>query len=525
MRHYSAKKCLTIGVLMSAFFFMPTSSAETVSLTLDAAINLALENNRLIEQSEEDREAARWNLSAVRRSSGLKLSWSASSVEIGGRYYHDFREQRYRLYGMSPEDRQRFFSYSGTNSIFDYPLYKSEHYNSLSLSMPLYTGGRLENDRKSARYGLNSADLILEDTKQQVRWQTAQAYYKALQYRDNISVQQESINLLNEHLRMVKIQFEVGTVAMSDILSTNVQLANSQQAYNTAQGNYENALAELNNIIGLSTDTDLILASEQNFSEYTMSEAECLNYALKHRPDGIAASYAVKQAEALVNSTKSGFRPNVSAVIQGTMSGEGAFQADHSKENWSAGLQLNWDIFDNRVTSAQVQQAKAQQRKAESQARQKLEQIHLEIREAYTTLKIAEKNITVTFDAVKQAEEQFLIAQVRYNEGVDTNLNVMDAQEKLTEARINYYSALYNYNTSRMQLEKAMGIPIEIDAAVYADAIEKGRVETQALKDSAQVPLKILDENGKPVKRSEENIKPVRESTEKFTEPFTEDTE
>lgn len=523
MRRYLTRECLMVVILLSAFFFMPTSSAETILLTMDEAINLALENNRLIEQSEEDRDYARWNLSAIRRSSGLKLSWSASSTRIGGRYYHSLRAQRYRLYGMSPEKRQEFFDYSGTNSIYDYPLYQSENSNSLSLSMPLYTGGRLENDRKYARYGLNSADLNLENTKQQVKWQTAQAYYKALQCRDNITVQQEAINLLNEHLRMVKIQFEVGTVAMSDVLSTNVQLANSQQAYNTAQGNYENALAELNNIIGLPMETNLVLISEQNYSEYTTSEAECLNYALKHRPDGIAATYAVKQAEASVESTKSGFRPNVSAVIQGTMSGEGAFQADHTKELWSAGIQLNWDIFDNKVTSAQVQQAKSQQRKAESQARQKIEQIGLEIREAYTNLKIAEKNIVVTFGAVKQAEEQFLIAQVRYNEGVDTNLTVMDAQEKLAEAKTNYYSALYNCNTSRAQLEKAMGIPIEIDAAVYADAIEKGKVETQALKDSAQIPSKILDENDKNIKRSEKNIKPLRETTEEFIEPFTED--
>ena len=169
-----------------------------------------------------------------------------------------------------------------------------------------------------------------------------------------------------------------------------------------------------------------------------------------------------------------------------------------------------------------MQQAKAQQRKAESVARQQIEQIRLEIREAYTNLKIAEKNIGVTFGAVKQAEEQYLIAQVRYEEGVDTNLTVMDAQEKLTEARTNYTTALYNFNTSRAQLEKAMGVPIDIDAALYAAAVEDGKVSVEALKSSAQVPLEMFDERGKEKRRSTEDIKPIRESSEELVEPFTE---
>ena len=526
MRRYLTKKFLITGVMLSTICFMPAqSSAETRFLNLEEAVSLALENNRLIEQRIEDRESARWNLSAIRRRSGPRLSWSASSSRIGGRYYHSLREQRYQFYNMTSEQREYYYyRYGSVPSAKDYPLYQSENSNNLNLSIPLYTGGQLENQRKYARYGLNSADLNLEDAKQQVKWQTAQAYYRALQYRDNIDVRQEAINLLKEHLRTVQVQFEVGTVAMSDVLATNVQLANNQQAFNSAQGNYENALAALNNVIGLPEDTDLVLAGEQNYSPYTTSEADCLKYALEHRPDGLAASYAVKQAEANVGATKSGFRPNVSAVVSGSIAGEGAFKADHSggAERWSAGIQLSWDIFDNKVTSAQVQQAKANQRKAESVARQQIEQIRLEIREAYTNLKIAEKNIGVTFGAVKQAEEQFLIAQVRYEEGVDTNLTVMDAQEKLTETRTNYTAALYNYHMSKAQLEKAMGIPIGIDAAIYAAAVDDGKVANDALKDSAQVPLKIFDDKGKLKKRSEEDIKPVREAAEETVEPFTE---
>jgi outer membrane protein TolC len=219
-----------------------TFAEENLKMDLNDAINLALKNNRAIEQSESDREAAKWNLSAVRRSSGLRLNWSSTANRIGGRYYSDYRANRYAFDNLSEAEKMQT-----RYRLADFPLYKSETSNSLSLSMPLYSGGRLEAQRKSAEYNLNSADLNLENMRQEVKFQTTQAFYQVLQYRDLMDIQREEMQNLSEHLETVKIQYEVGTVAMSDFLSTNVQLANSQQNFNSAQINFENSVANLNN--------------------------------------------------------------------------------------------------------------------------------------------------------------------------------------------------------------------------------------------------------------------------------------
>ena len=426
-----------------------TTFAESVKLNLDDAINFALKNNRTIEQSAEDQEAARWNLSAARRSFGPTFTWSSSANKIGGRYYNYYRELRSQYDHASDEDK------AGVN-IANYPKYESENTNSVNLSIPLYSGGRLEAQKKSAEFNLNSADLILENTRQEIKYQTTQAYYQVLQYSDLMNVRQEEMKNLSEHLDTVKIQYEVGTVAMSDVLATNVQLANSQQNYNSAQINYENAVANLNNLIGLPIDTTLVIDDELKYSAFDKDENFCVEYALNHRPDGIAANYSVKSYEAAVNQAKAAARPNVSAVVSGSITGEGAFKADHSsgQERWAAGLQMSWNIFDNNVTSAQVNRAKVLQKKAESQAQQQIEKIQLEVHNAYTALRISEKNAKLSEETIKQAQDQYLIAKVRYEEGVDTNLNVMDAQEKLTQARTNYSSALYSYYTSLAQLDK-----------------------------------------------------------------------
>ena len=470
------KKFLVTLAATLLLYANTTFASEGMTLTLDEAISLALKNNRLIEQSAFEREAARWNLSAARRSSGLTFSWSSTLNHIGGRYYRSYRQYH---------DQAKFAAkYDSNVNPKLYPSYDNENVNNLNLSMPLYTGGRLENQRESARYALNSADLNLENSRQTVKYQAAAAYYQVLQQKSLVGVQEEAVHLLQEHLRNVMIQYEVGTVAKSDVLATNVQLANTQQNLNSAQGNYHIAIAQLNNIIGLPVDTEIAASAEINFVHYNLTEAECLEYALKNRPDGIAAMYAVKQAKAQTAAAKSGYRPNVNAVINGNESGEGLFKADHIGERWSIGLEMSWNIFDNGVTSAQVEQYKSVEQRAESVARQQIETIELEIRSAYINLKTAEKNIEVTAAAVDKAEEEFAIAQIRYVEGVDTNLNVMNAQEKVVETRNNYYTALYNYNTSRAQLEKAMGVPVLIDAVLYVKAEQAGKSSPKALKEA-----------------------------------------
>ena len=475
-------KKIFAGLTVTAILSSGAASAEQVKLTLDEAIALALKNNRAIEQSAADREAAKWSLSAVRRNTGLMVTWGASLKHIGGRFYRSRRENhdfvKYAAStGKTDQNGNKF-----NPKVF--PSYDNEMTNSFSLRMNVYTGGRLENQQEAAKYGLNAADMRLENTRQQVKFQTAAAYYQVLERASYVEVQQESVRLLEEHLRTVEIQYEVGTVAKSDMLATNVQLANVRQNLNTARGNYLTAVAQLNNLMGLSVDTEVVTSATKNFEPWVLTESECLQYSYEHRPDGIAAMYDVQQAEAARKSAKAGYRPNLAVVAQGSFSGEGNFTADHAQEQWSFGLEMQWNIFDNGITSAQVHSAEAQKKRYESQARQQVETISLDVHNAYVNLQTAAKNIEVTSEAVAKAEEEFEIAQIRYVEGVDTNLNVMNAQEKVVETKNNYYRALYNYNTSRAQLEKAMGIPVTIDPQKYVSLVKSGQSSTKSLKGS-----------------------------------------
>ncbi len=103
-------------------------------------------------------------------------------------------------------------------------------------------------------------------------------------------------------------------------------------------------------------------------------------------------------------------------------------------------------------------------------------------------MKAAKTNIQSTHAAVSLAEESYEIAKVRYEEGVDILLTVTDAQEKLTRAQSNYYTALYQYNLYRATLEKAMGVPVGLDVPAYVASVDRGEPADKALEEAAAVP-------------------------------------
>ena len=426
-------------------------AAPIVELTLQESIDMALENNRTIKESAEDQWQAYWAHREARRQAGPTLSWSGTAYHRSG-HQNDVATQE--LYDRAGLNSDRYF------------------YNQVQVSFPLYTGGRIENSIEAAELGRDAADLLLEATRQGIKEQTTEAYFQILQFRNLIQVNKEAVDTLQAHLDNVNAQYRVGTVAKSDVLRSQVELANQQQNLVTAQNNYDVAVATFNNIVGLPTDTIVDAKEDLSYTKYDISLPHCTDYALIHRPDGIAMERAWKKAEAQMKAAKAGYRPQVNAVVQRTWSGDEPFSTDMVRLNGSndgtnAGLQMQWSIFDNNVTEAQVQQAKASMRKAEQKLYETQETIQLDVRKAYLNLLAAEQNIHTTKVAVDQAQEDYKIAQVRYSAGVGTNLDVMDAESKLIQTQTTYITALYNYNTNKAALDQAMGIKVDLDVARY----------------------------------------------------------
>lgn len=430
MTKYTWKKRLTAMVLGGLFALSSsvTMAANAVELTLDESIELALSNNKSIKISESDNESTKWALREAQGAKNFSIDLSHTDVRVGGnKYSNSALNQAGNSFG-----------------------------NTVAATIPIYTGGRLESAVNKAKIGTQVGELNLEDTKQTVKLDATKGYFSILQGRNLVQVSEESVRNLEEHLKNVRAQYAVGTVAKSDVLRSEVELANEQQNLIIQQNTYELAMSSFNNIIGLPLDTIVTIRDELKYAPYVLSLDDSIAYALTHRPDGIAAQKAVDMAKESVDMAKAGQRPMVSFVAQNNWEKDTFPGTDDS--DWKVGLSTNWNVFDGNVTRSQIKQSEYAMKRAEDVYKQAQDSIQLEVRQQYLNMGEAEKRIQTSQVTVDKAREDFKIAQVRYSAGVGTNLDVMDAQVALSQAQTNYIQSLYDYNTSKAALDKAMGI-------------------------------------------------------------------
>lgn len=453
---FNYKKSQKVLVLTAALSLLCTQSvfAETLELDLDDAVQRALTTNPAVKIAISQKKGSKAELNAARSGRGISISVNHQSGRGG---YADDQYSR------------ALTSISG-----GLPVYSEEnvgkgignsHSNSITASIPIYTGGQLSGTIDQAK--ANYKSYALGETKAYIEMKktATDGYFSLLQAGNMENLYQDSVNQLEEHLKNVQAQYDVGVVAKVDVLRSEVSLANAQQQLIQAANNYDVAEASLNKIIGTSLDTTLKLKDSLQYTPYENDMQYCLDYASMNRVDLEQGRLAVDAAKGAVKVAKSGFLPKVNASAGEAWGGNGSNWPGDDKENWTVGISASMNIFDSGVTLSKVHAAEEKLLQAEETYRDTVNSVELEVRSNYLGLREAEKRISTTQVAVAKAEEDFHIAQVRYMAGVVTNLDVIDAQVALTEARTNFVNALYDYNTSKIALETAMGVPVAVAPA------------------------------------------------------------
>lgn len=483
---FSYKKAKNVLALTAALSVLCSQSvfAATLELDLEETIQRALLTNPSVKIAEYNRKAAKADYSAAKGARGISISLSHDSSRGG---YADYARR----------------SVNGGTPIWTKSIGNS-HSNSITASLPIFTGGELQGQIGQAKANYRSMLSAEEQAYNEMKETATTGYFNMLNATNMKALRQESVDRLQAHLDNVIAQYNVGIVARADVLRSEVELANAQQNYITASNEYDVAEATLNNIIGTPLGTTLLLKDRLQYEPYENDMAYCLAYSEQHRPELKQAEYAIDSAEAALVVARSGHMPKVYANASNNWGGNGSDWPGDDDENWSVGVTASMNVFDSGVTWSKIHAAQENLAKAKESQRQIKDNVELEVRTDYLNMREAEKRISTTQVAVASAEEDYHIAVVRYQAGVGTNIDVMDAQEALTQAKTNYYQALYNYNTSKAALNTSMGVgvpvpeprtfpePVEDTAAQSADAQSAGTDAAAQIEnadsDSAQAP-------------------------------------
>lgn len=406
---------------------VPTNG--TVDLNLPKTVQMALDYNRDIKMSQYQLKSAE---AAINEAKSKKMP------QVG----YTFNTSR----NASP-------AVASTQNTFS---------NGVTVDLPLYTGGLYEGQIDNAKLGKTDAQETILKTEQATKYSAIEGYYQLLANKELQGVYHEAVDNLQGHLDNVQAQYNVGTKAKVDVLSSDVSLANAKTTALTADNAVAISESNLNNILGLPLETKLNLADHQlPFDTYNISLQEATDYAMKYRPEVLQAALAVQTAENNIDIADASNKPTVK-VSGGNNWNDNTFPGiDANKRSWNIGASVTYSFYDGGATKAKVDQAKQALLVARETEQKTREAVQLEVKRAYLNIRSAAQKVEETQTVVDQARENYRIQNIRYQAGVGINLDVLDAQLSLNEAQVNHIQALYDYNVGIAKLEQVMGVDVE----------------------------------------------------------------
>lgn len=434
-------KSVILVLLMCLFVGKFSFSQEKMTLTLDDTIRLALSQNPYHLASGERVEAAK----AIIREAAANFFPTLNAQGL-----HTLDEKVFSLEFPDP------ITGKSQRVTIDFTR---DYQFSLSLSLPLFTGGRLVSGFKQAKYNLLSTEEGARQSENTTVFNAKTAFYGCLIAKEFVKVAEEAVEVAEKHLKNVKSLHEVGMASKFDMLRSEVQVANLKPQLIKARNNLEIAKLGLKTLLGIDLSQSLEIKGELIYEAYEPDLEECLAKALRNRPEVSQLNYQKQMAEETVKLARAADLPTVA------LSGTYNFWADKlnfQKDTWQSfyaiNLVLNVPIFNGFSASARVAQSKAMIRELELTRKGLEETVGFEVRRAILNLKEAKESLLSQEKNVEQAQESLRIAELNFSEGLATTLDVSSAQAALSQAKTNYTQALYDYGVSLAQLDKAMGV-------------------------------------------------------------------
>ncbi len=330
----------------------------------------------------------------------------------------------------------------------------------------LYAGGGISAALEAQKVSREAALLDLKATINNALLEVRTRYYDVLLAREQITVQEQNVQLLRQQLQNAKNRFEAGTISNFEVLRAEVELANAQPEFIKARNRKRTSVDQLRQAIGYVNTTPENLHKTPEFLgtldflpvSYDLQKS--LDAARTNRPDLLRLDRLAKAREAGVRIEQAGNRPTVDLI--------GGYQVvkkissnsfNDSPEGWVVGVQSNWAIFDGRATAGKVAQARSRLRQSQLSAREQELAVEVQVRTALSSLQEAAELAEAAQKVVAQAEESLRLADARYAAGSATQLDVLQARVSLTQSRTNQLAANYSYNVALATMRRALGEP------------------------------------------------------------------
>lgn len=396
---------------------------------------------------------------------------------------------------------------------------------SADATYPLYTGGKVKASKKVASYNYQQAVAQAIGTEQDLVFNTTLNYLSILRNQQLVDVNQANLDVAKERDRIANVRFNAGAAAKLEVFQADAAQATAQQNLVEAQNSLKQSYANLNTIMGRAPQTPLqivpideltlpkpLIANSAQLGKSTFTEGASENLVAEtttttgnksdasttgnyqtvsatstdlasgqqlaqmantSSPSLAALQAQVLAAEASVNVAKSAKKPKLGLSLGGLISNPISYLGRFIV---SLGGSLVQNLFDSGRTTSQVRTAQATVLQLKSSLLNGELSVANQIEQSLLALNSAKEREVTTKSAVASAQEALRAAQLGYSAGVQTSLDVSDAEAALLTAQTNAVNAKFDVAASQAQLAAAVGILTEEGQTAYDKSVPLEKV-------------------------------------------------
>ncbi len=428
-------------IFFSLLLFAATSFPQSISITIDQAVETGLNNSKVLKIYNAKIDAAKAKADELNTSSLPNIKFTANYTRL------------------SEVDPFNLSTPLGTFNIS--PVILDNYGMKLSLSQPLFTGFKLSS-------GISALEVLTEaereDYNRQKNLITAQiksAYWNSYKVKLYKNVLHESVEQISAHLKDAKNLFTQGMLTKTDLLKLEVQLSDVRFKLIEATNNEKLLMQALNTQLGIDVNTQVELKSEPaNYASVQYEIDELIRIAMQNRSDLKSTNKKIEGAQYGIKSAQGGYYPSLflAANYNYAKPNQRIFPAENKfKDTWDVSLVLSYDVWNWFAPKYQTEIAEANYEQATQGLRLQKDGVVLEVNQAVNSFNQSKEKLMVAELGLTLAKENFKISNDRFKQGLATSTEIIDAEVALIQANANYNSALVDIEISVAQINQSIG--------------------------------------------------------------------
>ncbi len=425
---FSRIKLIAVIILVSVSMGL---FSETI--TLDDAINIALKQSDDILTAKEDLKNSKYRFREALANAFPKIDASLTAV--------------HKAYT--------------SNDLYDQQEDKALD-GEISIVQPLWVGGKVGTGIKIAKVYSKLSKESLEMQKAKTCVAITQSFNDVLLAKEAYEVIKATKTDALENLRVAETMYAQELISEYEVIKARVGVKSIEPMLVEYNNNYRLALNKFKTDLGMELDADLVLDGKLEYNPVLPDTTNYLQRVLDNRRELSILKKSNKMYRQSKRIAYGDLLPTIAAV--GSFTSQASqdefsdmFKDDFNIRKFNVGINISIPLF-HGDTYAKIQQAKSSIRKSDIELRKAKRLLQLEAESTYRNLLQASEQISLQEDVVNESQKALDIANVRFSNGIGSQIEVIDAQTNLRNSRLQLLSAIHNFTNSVIEFKYASGL-------------------------------------------------------------------